>query len=102
MAMVSSQDGHSISEPAPAASTSSSCSQLGQLKMMSIKECGYRLRKQNKSFGRFWPAKKHVEDARTEIVRVPLQGSALDLNLRTQCQNRPCGPQFVCEASATT
>src|ERR1043166_9204684 len=36
ISMVSSQEGQSIFEPAPALSTSSSCSQLGQLKMMSI------------------------------------------------------------------
>src|SRR4051812_35098672 len=37
MVIFSSHEGHSISEPAPAASTSSSCSQFGQLKIMSIK-----------------------------------------------------------------
>lgn len=39
---------------------------------------------------------------RAEIIRPPLQGKALDLNLRTQCQNRPCGPRFACGVSATT
>src|ERR1017187_6026958 len=34
--MVSPHDGHSISVPAPALSTASSCWQLGQSKMMSI------------------------------------------------------------------
>jgi hypothetical protein len=36
--MVWEQAGHSISDPAPLTSTASSCSQLGQLKVMSIKD----------------------------------------------------------------
>src|SRR5260221_1939188 len=36
MVMVSPQEGHSISVPAPALSTASSCSQLGQSKTISI------------------------------------------------------------------
>jgi hypothetical protein len=38
MVMVSPQDGHSISEPAPLLSTASSWPQLGQSKTMSIKK----------------------------------------------------------------
>jgi hypothetical protein len=41
MVMVSPQDGHSMSEPAPELSTASSCSQLGQLKTMSISAKGF-------------------------------------------------------------
>jgi hypothetical protein len=35
------QDGHWISEPAPLLSMAISCSQWGQLKMMSISACGF-------------------------------------------------------------
>src|SRR5712671_5937842 len=65
MVMVSWQDGHSISEPAPELSTASSCSQLGQSKTISISV---------KSFGvRLFPDTKPARPRRPEENYPPLK-----------------------------